>query len=75
MTSSGSSGHVGDTRPGQTRKKPKDLSEEELIVDKIVLNCLFIINGENESYKEDQYRIVGVMKDEEVKLKSSTRLV
>ena len=27
--SSGSSGHVGDTRPGQTRKKPKDLSARE----------------------------------------------
>ena len=25
----GSSGHNGDTRPGQTRKKPKDLSERE----------------------------------------------
>jgi hypothetical protein len=30
---------------------------------------LFIINGENESYKEDQYRIVGVMKDENLKLR------
>ena len=27
--SSGSSGHTGDTRPGQTRKKPKDLSVRE----------------------------------------------
>ncbi len=27
--SSGSSGHVGGTRPGQTRKKPKDLSARE----------------------------------------------
>ena len=26
---SGSSGHVGGTRPGQTRKKPKDLSARE----------------------------------------------
>ncbi len=25
----GSSSHVGDTRPGQTRKKPKDLSTRE----------------------------------------------
>ncbi len=24
-----SSGHAGDTRPGQTRKKPKDLSARE----------------------------------------------
>jgi hypothetical protein len=28
-SSSGSSGHAGDTRPGQTRKKPEDLSERE----------------------------------------------
>ena len=28
-TSSGSSGHVGGTTPGQTRKKPKDLSQRE----------------------------------------------
>ena len=28
-TSTGSSGHVGDTRPGQTRKKPTDLSTRE----------------------------------------------
>ena len=27
--SSGSSGHAGGTRPGQTRKKPKDLSARE----------------------------------------------
>ena len=26
---SGSSGHVGGTRPAQTRKKPKDLSARE----------------------------------------------
>jgi hypothetical protein len=26
---SGSSGHAGGTRPGQTRKKPKDLSARE----------------------------------------------
>ena len=25
----GSSGHIGGTRPGQTRKKPKDLSARE----------------------------------------------
>ena len=25
----GSSGHAGGTRPGQTRKKPKDLSARE----------------------------------------------
>ena len=28
-TSSGSIGHVGDTSPGQTHKKPKDLSGRE----------------------------------------------
>ena len=28
-TSSGSSSHAGGTRPGQTRKKPKDLSVRE----------------------------------------------
>ncbi len=28
-SSIGSSGHVGDTRPGQTHKKPKDLSSRE----------------------------------------------
>jgi hypothetical protein len=28
-TSTVSSGHVGDTRPGQTHKKPKDLSTRE----------------------------------------------
>ena len=28
-TSSGSSGHAGGTTPGQTRKKPKDLSARE----------------------------------------------
>jgi hypothetical protein len=28
-SSSGSSGHVGDMRPGQTRKKPTDLSTRE----------------------------------------------
>ncbi len=28
-SSSGSSGHVGETRPGQTSKKPKDLSPRE----------------------------------------------
>ena len=27
--SSGSSGHTGGTRPGQTHKKPKDLSARE----------------------------------------------
>ncbi len=27
--SNGSSGHAGDTTPGQTRKKPKDLSVRE----------------------------------------------
>ena len=27
--SNGSSVHAGDTRPGQTRKKPKDLSTRE----------------------------------------------
>ena len=27
--SNGSSGHAGGTRPGQTRKKPKDLSTRE----------------------------------------------
>ena len=27
--SRGSSGHAGGTRPGQTRKKPKDLSARE----------------------------------------------
>jgi hypothetical protein len=37
-------------------------------------NFLFIINGESESYKETQYRIVGTMKDERLKLKCSTRL-
>ena len=31
-SSIGSSGHVGGTRPGQTRKKPKDLSVRERIV-------------------------------------------
>ncbi len=28
-TSIGSSGHTGDTSPGQTRKKPMDLNERE----------------------------------------------
>ncbi len=28
-SSLGSSGHTGDTKPGQTRKKPKDLSTRE----------------------------------------------
>jgi len=28
--SSGSSGHAGDTRPGQKRKKPEDLSAREV---------------------------------------------
>ncbi len=28
-SSSGSSGHAGGTSPGQTRKKPKDLSARE----------------------------------------------
>ena len=28
-TSSGSSGHAGGTRPGQTRKKPKNLSARD----------------------------------------------
>jgi hypothetical protein len=35
---------------------------------------VFIINGKSESYKEDQYRIVGTMKDEKVKIQGSTRL-
>jgi hypothetical protein len=39
-----------------------------------VINGLFIINGENERHNEDQYRIVGTMKDEKVKLKGSTLL-
>ena len=34
------------------------------------MEVLFIINGESESYKEDQYRIVGTMKDEKVKIVS-----
>ena len=29
VTSSGSSGHTGGTRPGQTHKKPKDLSARD----------------------------------------------
>ena len=28
-SSNGSSGHVGDTRPGQTHKKPMDLNARE----------------------------------------------
>jgi hypothetical protein len=36
---------------------------------------LYIINGESENYEEDQCRIVGTMKDENLKLKGSTRLV
>ena len=35
---------------------------------------LFIVNGESESCKEDQCRIVGVMKDGKIKVKDSTRL-
>jgi hypothetical protein len=34
------------------------------------VEVLFIINGENESYKEDQYRIVGTMKNEKLKIVS-----
>ncbi len=43
-TSSGSSGHAGDTRPGQTRKKPKDLSarEREERVCGVCMLCTFV---------------------------------
>jgi hypothetical protein len=30
---------------------------------------LFIINGKSERYKEDQYRIVGTVKDEKIKVR------
>jgi hypothetical protein len=33
------------------------------------VHCLFIMNGEGENYKEDQYRIVGAMKDEKLKVR------